>query len=399
MLDEVVLLLHMLELLGSIPDPSPSPGTPAVPAPSSPGSAGGPSSGFAPYATLIAAVIAAAAVGVNTWISRRTATQTLQHSKDVADAAASRAHADALAKRYQDAAAQLGHEQPAVRLAGAYAMARLADDWPEQRQTCVDVLCAYLRMTVRMKDYETDGYPLTLPDDGDVEVRRAICESISSRCASADQSGGSWSPCDFNLRNAYLPDFSLRRARLDGNVILVGAQLVGRCDFTDVYLGNGMDCQDVIIEGNTRFRRITLGAGKAIVLLNASVRPDASLVLAVQTPRVGEQSQFTLGENRCQGSLEIQLAGVDYEPGTMSISRLRLPAEGEFRIGQPTMGGGRQFPKIRAVEWMTEHGAAVVIPPPLLKAKRFEGIGWTGDMLPDMHGLYGDDLHVLGSQP
>jgi hypothetical protein len=25
-------------------------------------------------------------------------------------------------------------------------MAGLADDWPGQRQTCVDVLCAYLRM-------------------------------------------------------------------------------------------------------------------------------------------------------------------------------------------------------------------------------------------------------------
>ena len=34
----------------------------------------------------------------------------------------------------------------AVRLAGVYAMAGLADDWPENRQTCVDVLCGYLRM-------------------------------------------------------------------------------------------------------------------------------------------------------------------------------------------------------------------------------------------------------------
>ena len=25
-------------------------------------------------------------------------------------------------------------------------MAGLADDWPENRQTCVDVLCAYLRL-------------------------------------------------------------------------------------------------------------------------------------------------------------------------------------------------------------------------------------------------------------
>jgi hypothetical protein len=27
-----------------------------------------------------------------------------------------------------------------------YALARLADDWAEERQICIDVLCAYLRM-------------------------------------------------------------------------------------------------------------------------------------------------------------------------------------------------------------------------------------------------------------
>jgi hypothetical protein len=32
-------------------------------------------------------------------------------------------------------------------LAGVYAMSRLADDWTDQRQQCVDVLCAYLRLS------------------------------------------------------------------------------------------------------------------------------------------------------------------------------------------------------------------------------------------------------------
>ena len=52
-----------------------------------------------------------------------------------------------LNERFATAAGQLGDDKPpAVRLAGVYAMAGLADDWPENRQTCVDVLCAYLRM-------------------------------------------------------------------------------------------------------------------------------------------------------------------------------------------------------------------------------------------------------------
>jgi hypothetical protein len=51
-----------------------------------------------------------------------------------------------LNERFATAAGQLGSDKPAVRLAGVYAMAGLADDWEEDRQTCVDVLCGYLRM-------------------------------------------------------------------------------------------------------------------------------------------------------------------------------------------------------------------------------------------------------------
>lgn len=51
-----------------------------------------------------------------------------------------------LNERFATAADRLGADQPAVRLAGVYAMAGLADDWQESRQTCVDVLCAYVRM-------------------------------------------------------------------------------------------------------------------------------------------------------------------------------------------------------------------------------------------------------------
>jgi hypothetical protein len=51
-----------------------------------------------------------------------------------------------LNERFATAAEQLGSDKPAVRPAGVYAMAGLADDWEENRQTCVDVLCAYLRM-------------------------------------------------------------------------------------------------------------------------------------------------------------------------------------------------------------------------------------------------------------
>ena len=64
-------------------------------------------------------------------------------------------------ERFAQATQQLGSDQAAVRVAGVYALAGLADDWAAGRQTCVDVLCAYLRMPFRLRSplpaYEPEG--------------------------------------------------------------------------------------------------------------------------------------------------------------------------------------------------------------------------------------------------
>jgi hypothetical protein len=83
-----------------------------------------------------------------------------------------------LNERFSTAAGQLGSDQPAIRLAGVYAMASLADGWPEQRQTCVDVMCGYLRMP-----YEPDPGADAPPADRvafarDREVRHAVIKVI-----------------------------------------------------------------------------------------------------------------------------------------------------------------------------------------------------------------------------
>jgi hypothetical protein len=51
-------------------------------------------------------------------------------------------------ERFGAAAAQLGHQDVAVRIAGVYAMAGVADEssTPSRRQQCIDVLCGYLRL-------------------------------------------------------------------------------------------------------------------------------------------------------------------------------------------------------------------------------------------------------------
>jgi uncharacterized protein YjbI with pentapeptide repeats len=52
-----------------------------------------------------------------------------------------------LTGRFESAAKQMGQDDQTVRLAGIHAMAQLADEWVAQRQTCIDVLCAFVRVT------------------------------------------------------------------------------------------------------------------------------------------------------------------------------------------------------------------------------------------------------------
>src|SRR5579859_5410995 len=107
----------------------------------------------------VTAAIIAAGVGVLTvaatvavQISGRRATsrdtqQALAAQLEQLDRTLAEQRTRTLNERFATAAGQLGGDKPpAVRLAGVYAMAGLADDWEKNRQTCVDVLCAYLRM-------------------------------------------------------------------------------------------------------------------------------------------------------------------------------------------------------------------------------------------------------------
>lgn len=60
-----------------------------------------------------------------------------------------------LRDRYTTCAEQLAHDSVAIRLAGVYALASLADDWHKygngnERQVCIDLLCAYLRTPATM---------------------------------------------------------------------------------------------------------------------------------------------------------------------------------------------------------------------------------------------------------
>jgi hypothetical protein len=127
--------------------------------------------------------------------------------------------------RYVSAADQIGHSSAAVRLAGVNAMAQLATDWEEQRQACVDVLCAYLRLPQMRGE-------LGRLDEADAEVRRTA-QSLLARGfkgGSGVNSTPPWPDLDLDLRGAVLRDFRMPRCRAK-RAIFTDAEFIGSTTF------------------------------------------------------------------------------------------------------------------------------------------------------------------------
>lgn len=80
------------------------------------------------------------------WRRQQALEDTLAHQERVAESTEDDARERRITDLYTKAADQLGSDKAAVRLAGLYALERLAQDHPTQRLTIVNVLCAYLRM-------------------------------------------------------------------------------------------------------------------------------------------------------------------------------------------------------------------------------------------------------------
>lgn len=101
------------------------------------------------------------------------------HAANVADAEARR-----VTDLYGKAADQLGSAQAPVRLAGLYALERLAQDNPAQRQTIVNLLCAYLRMPYTPARRETEHEPVQPPAARRSGVPRPLLGTTARRRAS-----------------------------------------------------------------------------------------------------------------------------------------------------------------------------------------------------------------------
>jgi hypothetical protein len=131
-----------------------------------------------------------------------------------------------LNERFATAAEKLGDDKPpAVRLAGMYAMAGLADDWEANRQVCIDVLCGYLRIASTQLSLE-DASSAPRDSQADREVRHALIRTITAHLR--DGAAVSWQGKDFDLTGVVFDGGDFSYARFSGGTVSFRyAQFVG----------------------------------------------------------------------------------------------------------------------------------------------------------------------------
>ncbi len=225
---------------------------------------------------------------------------TARHAERVAAATEHDAAERRVTDLYTKAAEQLGHDRAAVRLAGLYALERLAQDNPLHRQTIVNVICAYLRMpyaapesasarenerraallAARRRYRAARLGALAVPDhaprqetdrEGELQVRltaqRVLAEHLRDDrpLSTWDESPPSpryWEGMRLDLTGATLIDFELTRARFTGS--FDGVTFSGRAGFDFVTFSGDAGFDRVTFTGGCRFRSGDLLRGRQV---------------------------------------------------------------------------------------------------------------------------------------
>ena len=225
----------------------------------------------------------------------------------LAEGDARRADVEQLAQRYTTAAGQLGHEKAAVRLAGVYAMARLADDWDEQRrQVCLDVLCAYLRMP-----YEPDTAS-EKHREGEREVRYTIIGIIRDHLRDPS-APTTWCGLDLDFTNATFDGGDFTGVKFTGGevsfqraVFTGGEVFFDRAGFAG---GTVSFVEAEFAGGGVSFEGAVFTGGSVIFVSAEFVGGDVSFAHAKFTG-----GDVSFGNTRFTGG-KVSFYGAEYAPG------------------------------------------------------------------------------------
>lgn len=181
-------------------------------------------------------------------------------------------------ERFAAAADQLASERAANRLAGVYAMASLADEWTSGRQTCVNVLCAYMRMPYEVPptraEREAIGIEEFRPVLEERLVRKTVLSVITERLRAKQVPGRSWHECDFDFTGAtidegdfndtlFLGAVSFEYTRYPrGSINFVGAVFKGPVSFRRSHFSGARVLFDFTnFQREAHFSQITVSGG------------------------------------------------------------------------------------------------------------------------------------------
>lgn len=181
---------------------------------------------------------------------RQRSTEIGLKQKDLDQAAVARTHAlqermaedtrlDAAERRltelYSTAVDQLGSERLAVQLGGLYALERLGESSPGQRQTIVNVFCAYLRMFTDAAADVVESRENHFGQQG--RVRQAVGEVLAAHLRPGAPDHRFWPDIDLDLAGASLLGFDLSGCRVRSagfrSATFVGPARFGAATFTD----------------------------------------------------------------------------------------------------------------------------------------------------------------------
>ena len=143
--------------------------------------------------------------------------KTLTEQREQLDRTLTEQRTRTLNERFATAAEQLGSDKPAVRLAGVYAMAGLADDWNENRQTCVDVLCAYLRIPYEPEPEDDAPAGERLAYLRYREVRHTVVRVIADHLR--EEASTSWRGLDLDFTGVIFDGGNFQRCMFSGGEV------------------------------------------------------------------------------------------------------------------------------------------------------------------------------------
>ncbi|MBF6302137.1 pentapeptide repeat-containing protein [Nocardia amamiensis] len=182
-------------------------------------------------------------------------------------------------ERFGAAAAQLGSADVAIRMAGVYAMAGVADESSGlNRQQCIDVLCGYLRLpydathggsgraklvtkTVVQRtssgaaDVEQEEH--TEYRQNDREVRKTIVRVIADHLR--PDAEYDWTTNDFDFRTAQLESANFYGAQFRGTARFDQARFSGTTEFAGATFSGAAWFEETTFSGDVSFLGATIG--------------------------------------------------------------------------------------------------------------------------------------------